>query len=790
MWHHQNPLENKRAALAPYNFVPLPERVLRVDDDVRFKSGEEAQGTNLWQCHDRFVPGAHSGWINVKITTLTPLFIRGQVRRSNGEWDTHESRVREMPACDVNGRPIIPGSSLRGILRTLVEILGFAKVQPVSKQRPFFRTVQDDRIGKEYRNRIVRGNKKPLGGFVHRQGTNWIIVPARVLRVAHETVPGLQYRFSPKYKPDWTLQHKNCWVTLGEHDDVSDLKFEEQPGWIKGTLVLTGSAPPNKEGKDKREFVFLPPGDDPSIEIKEDLWTRFHDDDQISGWQKDAFPKGKPEGAERRMAGALRDGEPVFYVCDDAGALLFFGRAQLFRFPYDLSPADLIPPSLREDGVDLAEAMFGRIDDDSPGGTIKGRVRVEDAVAQTAGDALLEEIIVPHILSSPKPTTFAQYLVQNGTRDKRLLNTYLKADSTQIRGHKLYWHRWDDAKGLEAVKEPGYTVRGGEIVGPDGHASTQHTRIRPVRRQVTFSGKIRFENLTSIELGALVTALRLPAGCAHKLGMGKPLGLGSVAIEPRLALINRERRYASWQDDGTDRDSASDVFEQAFAQAIVAHATASGERFAGDEHGLWSIARLEVLRLLLGFDGRPTMEETRYNKIEKGDAVRYGTQKEFSDRPVLPTPHGVMNRDDPWKGDHPPPDPPQPPDVEHGQGAAGGPKAPRKGAAGGRQVPPKPQPPRTNREPAELEVGKPVLCRLTDKTTKKGGQIWEIVGPGGEAVIHKDSKPLPEGVVPGAELKMLVKAPPTRQGPGQVAYEPEGTQPHKPERSAQSKRKR
>lgn len=45
-----------------------------------------------------------------------------------------------------------------------------------------------------------------------------------------------------------------------------------------------------------------------------------------------------------------------------------------------------------------------------------------------------------------------------------------------------------------------------------------------------FSFEIRFENLRHWELGLLIYAVNLEPGMAHKLGMGKPLGFGSVDI--------------------------------------------------------------------------------------------------------------------------------------------------------------------------------------------------------------------------------------------------------------------
>src|SRR5690606_35417758 len=109
----------------------------------------------------------------------------------------------------------------------------------------------------------------------------------------------------------------------------------------------------------------------------------------------------------------LRDGEPVFFVTgavpssEDNPHGLFLGRAGMFRLPYDRSPADLIPPELVGAGLDLAEAMFGKVTGD---GAIKGRLYFEDAVAVAGGPDWFEALLVPQVLSTPKPTCVQHYL--------------------------------------------------------------------------------------------------------------------------------------------------------------------------------------------------------------------------------------------------------------------------------------------------------------------------------------------------------------------------------------------
>lgn len=638
--HINPPLE--RPATAPYNFVPLPERVFEVGDGIK----EGAETIRPWLEHrDRFLPGTHSGTITLNIETLTPLYVRGALHeRQDGTWDGRAARLRPEPFTSPEGRPAIPGSSLRGMVRTLVEVLSFSKIRPVSNVRPFFRTVGTDRVGRAYRDRMTASGKGPLGGLIRIVNGSPHISPRDVVRVTRDTLTAdtqLQLRGGPKYRPPWTHQHRRCWVQIAEGAfNVERLSLGEQPpdaaGWRAGTLVLTGNAP--EKG---REFVFLDRAGenaDERTEIPEAVWTRFHDEDQITRWQEEAFPRRRPEGIDRGRDGALRDGEPVFYVfaeqlrseANPEG--LFLGRAGMFRLPYDTTPRDLVPAVLREAGLDLAEAMFGKVD---KVGAIKGRVQFEDALAQDHEPGWFEPVVVPRVLSAPKPTAIAHYLTQNGRRPAAGLTTYLHGDVTTIRGHKLYWHRWQNGATIDAIKEQvgyaGFLADLQRAVPED----TQHTIIRPVKSGVHFVGRVRFSNLSTLELGALLHALELPAGCAHRLGMGKSLGLGSLRITPHLEITQPDVRYARWEGNGRVADDGSTAREE-FVAAIRAHAQRTGELVLSAPTGLRGVARLDTLFCLLEWNNRPSLASTETMLLEG-----------FRQKRVLPSPHGVLKIEEP-----------------------------------------------------------------------------------------------------------------------------------------------
>ncbi|MCC7571615.1 TIGR03986 family CRISPR-associated RAMP protein [Candidatus Micrarchaeota archaeon] len=637
---HNNPTPTLkgRVALAPYNFVPLPEQIVRVD----YKIPE----------HNNYTE--NTGYLDCTLTTQTPTYTRSALDPDFfARWgdDIQEimkdDQARKIYAqflhLDDAQRPIIFGSSLRGMTRALIEIVGYGKVQWVTKRHLFFRTVDDTAVGKYYRNRMI---EKIEGGFLRKSGEQYYIKKSQVARI-HRNDLGNNAKIyegkAPNLTPHWdgkTSQYAHVWVKISDSDGkfVKQIKYEKTKGLQEGRLIITGDVP----GK-KKEFVFLltePSAEE--IDVPYDLIERFHDDDQISQWQERAFPKDKPDKDCRQKNGLLRDdsflsreGDPVFFIREDE-KLTFFGRAQMFRLPYHHSPFDLIPKDLHPnacekgtESIDIAEAIFGFAATGKETKGRAGRVFFTDAICDLNQEKvwLPEGVITPKILSSPKPTTSQHYLVQDKEKGhnpdiKSQLAHYgtPTPEETVIRGHKFYWH-----------KQEGLAANNFSDEDPDWLSDTQHTQIKPVAANIRFRFKVYFENLTNVELGALLWVLDLPGGYHHKIGMGKPLGLGSIAIESRLIMTNRQERYSKLLDDngwhtGEDTKISEANFKKDFEYYILEH---MDQEERGSAKEMCQLSRIQMLLKMLEWPGPgPNLTE-------------YMTINQYKERPVLPDPLSV-----------------------------------------------------------------------------------------------------------------------------------------------------
>lgn len=175
----------------------------------------------------------------------------------------------------------------------------------------------------------------------------------------------------------------------------------------------------------------------------------------------------------------------------------------------NLNYQDKLPSDFRKcnaAGLCIACRMFGRIpgegEDSNPH---LGKVSFNDAEqAEIHKHAPIYTIA----LMSPKPHHQAFYL-----------------DGNRIAGRKFYFHQ---PGGIQTEnRETGY-----------------NQCIKPIDSGSRFRFSVQLTNLEDIELKTLLYALVLEPDMRHKIGYGKPAGLGSVRFDvTKLTLTDYVRRY-------------------------------------------------------------------------------------------------------------------------------------------------------------------------------------------------------------------------------------------------------
>jgi len=621
--------DNIDSATAPYNFVPMNEKVLTLSEDD-IPAFNECKG--------------HDGFIDLEITAESPIYIRRNLSTAELEREEqlrHNNTSREemefKDSLSGFNRPLgneyrIPGSSLRGMIRTLYEVVTYSKMTMLDDHKLYYRSFADCSI--ELRdqysskmNGMVGGAYRPKAsaGYLRKIGNRYEILEAASYHRVEESMvlakglinesmrigtPG-HYRPNPDYKSFIESTHfievnyiadperpHNHSVDM-YYSKVTDINSASNPvpaGYSRGFLVFTGWIPGQRQGKHMHWVISGPTP------------NRFPvPDDLIKDYEKDYNRKGTD------LLKLTRNGVvPCFYVLEH-GQVKAFGHTGMFRMVYDHSIGDLRPNEHKSTEIDMTEAVFGRIVDKK---ARMGRLCFEDAICTEPKET--QDAAYPKILSGPKPNSFQLYLRQDksSVRINRRNTTGLRnfdSEGACLAGHKFYWHRSHEGWSADQQVQ-----------------NTQSSSIHPLDTGSVFQGRIRFVNLSKEELGALLFVLNLPEGCCHKLGMAKPLGLGSVRIVAKLSLIDRELRYTNLLATGI-QESQADKYVKAF----TTHLKTS---LKSGENDIWNIDRLRELKRMLDFTNKPSNVRTRYMSITEGLAHGNQDRNEYKMRPILKKP--------------------------------------------------------------------------------------------------------------------------------------------------------
>jgi len=630
-------------AWAPYNFIQLNDVVV----EAQFQQPDQLPVFDKYCNYDRERnEGYLTGEIGYELETIAPLYIRGMAPEKSGGKNGN-------PDFFAPGKKVkIPGSSIRGMVRNLVEIVSWGKFENFEDRKLFYRMVGDkSELGENYRATMLNQHDhysvKVKAGLLKKVGLNYIILPSSP-PASHPGFPAIyRVRYDPEsrkvagtdielrefeykkifFKPVREELHTHYRRLRDgrkipfklKYAKVQDISLAQQNGFCEGYLISSG----NLGAKKHMHWIITLPDAKNSLTIPDEV-VQSYTDDKNRMEQADLLEMLKKDPA----------GVPCFYLSEQINnqeKVIAFGHTGLFRLPHKHSIGYFRPSSLKDKTgvIDLAEAIFGVET------KFASRVSFEDALPREGQDDLLQQPEHPKILASPKPTTFQHYLNQPKgvvTPVKELSHWSSDDSKTCLRGYKYYWYR-----DTQDEKDPNYWVE-----QPEKISETRHTRIQPIRPRVKFEGKIRFINLSPVEIGALLFVLNLPENHYHKLGMGKPLGLGSVKITPKLVLSDRKKRYTTLFDETTwavaDTGEPPETYIDKFEQYVLAKLKELGSREAGAKK-LWNTERLKNLKTMLDWkntERKGWLEATRYMEIERYNPDSGKKENEYNDRPVLP----------------------------------------------------------------------------------------------------------------------------------------------------------
>ncbi len=445
--------ETSETFVNPYNFIPLGEEVIRSVPQY----------------------GSLTGRIRCKLTVKTPLAIPDTSRRTE-EISCKEHYHYPFFSIDSENKPVhlIPGSSLRGVLRST------------------FETVTNSCLSANNNNILSSRNPTPRRpGILVKENGKWVLYNAKKKKFFSDTRPADGNSVIRKW---YSIDRKKVTYSLFTIEDAVNCSDLEEAV------------------EDYRECI--------EIYRKNAAENRFFD-------KNFCIDEGKPN--------------PLFYEIvygKNGKKNVYLSPAQISRSVYRNKLNDLLGSHCscgeraENDGL-LCEAcsLFGIINKKTSKATA-GKIRVTDAHEKkfiSAGYKTLKELASPKTTAvefyteRPKDTMVwnydyitKSYDKQKDERGRNIKIPKRKLEEIRVRGRKFYFH--STAADYETKEK---TKR---------NSTMELADIGSV-----FEFDIYFDGISEKHLSELVFAVTLgensdESTLMHKLGHGKPLGLGSVKI--------------------------------------------------------------------------------------------------------------------------------------------------------------------------------------------------------------------------------------------------------------------
>ncbi|MEA3448150.1 MAG: TIGR03986 family CRISPR-associated RAMP protein [Bacteroidota bacterium] len=554
-----------------YNFVPAPEEkdvfkpdwAKQVSQDIPFSDGE-------------------SGEIELTIKAETPIFIRNGHSKMDAE--IHEKykkgeltnptdkerkaieRYLEFSNLERNGKKqyFIPGSSLKGMIRNVLEIISKSRLSQIQNHRHSVRQIMKPKgivvdEGYDLKDKKAEIN---AGWLIYQDGKHYIYDCGKPFKIRHTDLDSkIDTDFENYFKKggkaklddDFSARTARYKYKTFNIDYNKTYTFEEHPldendkqkSWVSkfqklkyvrftnsdfesflGHIVCVGQASDyNNKTARKSEYVFT--GNKNEIlnnpqnryEIKPEDYedflfvNRHNKNDELEDWTY--------------LKRNVNAGIPVFFRKKEKEKVVEdFGIPFMYKQPTKYSVKDLKPyityrqKQLDNDkfNYDLSETIFGTTNNDHKNKhekTLKGRVFFAHmkCLSNIDENSLKKENV---IMGSPRSSFFPFYLKQfgrNGVVSK--FNTY--NNESELSGFKRYYVHKTKNNFNNLIEEKSKMV----------------TEFIPLPKGTVFKGKIRYHNLKKAEIGALLSAITFhnqTDKTFHSLGYAKPFGLGKVKI--------------------------------------------------------------------------------------------------------------------------------------------------------------------------------------------------------------------------------------------------------------------
>lgn len=534
----------------PYYFIPLIDNCYK---DNSFKS--LSANHNL-----------RTGYIDCIIETMTPVFIPNTTNN-----DVYEAKITEngkktainsydfFSYEDLTGipqykttDPVIPGSEIRGVIRSAYEALSNSCLSTLDKKLRLYKRVT---------------NPANAGRLVLENGS-WMLKPCVRVRLPFKRwgrgmpyFEHLRRDFQEGECVYYKKSRENARIDyvyeIRSEREFNEMRLSEVESkkYHRGYVHFGEHFGDSSVDRRNHESVFSYDKNRNDIEIQDkdalDLLIeniKLYRNEGINVFYKSGKKLHGGYNHINISNTAYPDKALVFYQTHlrynpktgEQEESYYFNPGQIGRemFYNDLHAlAQSYAPCNSLDKLCSACKLFGFISSSEEGEALGSRIRFSDAklIKENLPDPLFNDPEIIPELASPRVSATEFYLEDprkkpqdqialwnpdyGGNWEKIDRKDKIKSNpdyEPKIRGRKFYWHH-------EFNKN---------LFLKDNEASKLNTMIRPLNESARFAFKLYFNNITESELKQLIWSLELGRvlGKAHKIGKGKPLGLGSIKI--------------------------------------------------------------------------------------------------------------------------------------------------------------------------------------------------------------------------------------------------------------------
>ena len=531
-----NYVRNDKEFINPYTFIPTPAK-----QPVERKALEDHAAGEL-----------HTGILRCRLYVRTPLGI------PDAERGTEANGHKEYPffSCGEEKDRVlmIPGSSIRGPLRsvfeaatdscfsTLREDTGLSKrVDNRHAYKPAILKWKDGRWRLYGANRyLLAADSRPIEGAKGVVDKNYTkfegLPPSAYVNLIKErdetrkkerrfarTVSGEELRFGDEveFKPcGRAYQRGRFTIWEGAVNDVRKRSAgaKRNPEKMVGLVYIGETFARRKHG----ESVFVQRNEITGFDAEQLKKAYKGLLETLEIYRDSAINRSKEHSGYADFEHAKREtGIPVWYSSNDKKlSLAAIGRT-FFRTTLNDLAGERSPCTSRG-GLCEACALFGMAGDENLG----SRIRITDARLRHQLEEPKKRTL--QILGTPRYSYLPFYVKQAGPELKNYDDK-----GAEIAGRKFYWHI------AQAAGEP-------EIYSCSQKGKMNNT-LELVMPGAEFGFEIYYDGITEEQLKKLLWCLnfgenRKEGDLCHKIGHGKPLGLGSVKI------VIEERAERSFQN--------------------------------------------------------------------------------------------------------------------------------------------------------------------------------------------------------------------------------------------------